>query len=389
MRLFEPEAMDITASLLMLGCAAIMTACAAIRPPLPPSLNLPKPPTDLRAVRKGDRVNLTWTIPTLTTDRQSVRHAGATSICRGVGPLKECGIPVGNVPAPANPSVPASNHPSAKSSGPASSKNSGKNAAGSYSDTLPAQLQTDAPSATITYAVEALNSEGRGAGLSNQVKVPLIHTPPPPTDFQAKVTAQGVELSWSANPSSNVSATASQPTLHYAYRVYRQQEGSDKRVQIGEVPAGADPHYALTDSTMEWEKTYVYYADTVTIFEGPGQSKLQVEGDDTPGIKIFADDIFPPATPAGLQAVFSGPGQKPFVDLVWTPTSAVDLDGYNVYRHEQGAPPVKINSQLVKTPAYRDTDVAAGKHYFYSVSAVDLRGNESARSEEAGEAIPQ
>jgi len=34
----------------------LFTACATMGPPQPPSLELAKPPTDLRAVRKGDRV---------------------------------------------------------------------------------------------------------------------------------------------------------------------------------------------------------------------------------------------------------------------------------------------------------------------------------------------
>jgi fibronectin type 3 domain-containing protein len=43
----------------------------------------------------------------------------------------------------------------------------------------------------------------------------------------------------------------------------------------------------------------------------------------------------------------------------------------------------------VKTPAFRDTKVEGGKTYFYSVSAVDARGNESGRSEEASETVPR
>jgi len=89
-----------------------------------------------------------------------------------------------------------------------------------------------------------------------------------------------------------------------------------------------------------------------------------------------------------LQAVASGPGQKTFIDLVWAPVSDVDLDGYNVYRHEEGSAAVKVNTEPLKTPAYRDASVVSGKSYFYSVSAVDVRGNESARSEEASEAVP-
>jgi fibronectin type 3 domain-containing protein len=49
---------------------------------------------------------------------------------------------------------------------------------------------------------------------------------------------------------------------------------------------------------------------------------------------------------------------------------------------------IKINSDLVKSPAYRDSEVKSGKTYTYSVSAVDVRGNESARSEETSEPVP-
>ena len=116
---------------------------------------------------------------------------------------------------------------------------------------------------------------------------------------------------------------------------------------------------------------------------------MEVEGDDTPAAKIFAHDVYPPGVPTGLQAVFSGAGQRPFVDLLWAPDTDADLAGYNVYRREEGGQPVKINTELLKTTAYRDIEVQRGKKYFYSVSAVDLRGNESERSEEASEAVPE
>jgi fibronectin type 3 domain-containing protein len=73
---------------------------------------------------------------------------------------------------------------------------------------------------------------------------------------------------------------------------------------------------------------------------------------------------------------------------VWAPVTDVDLDGYNVYRHEDRMAAVRVNAEPVKTPAYRDANVVSGKRYFYSVSAVDVRGNESGRSEEASETVP-
>jgi len=240
-------------------------------------------------------------------------------------------------------------------------------------------MESEDAASFATYAVEVLNRDGRGAGLSNQVKVDLAHTLPPPRDFHAKVTGQGVVLSWTND------LPAAGPSVRYVSRAYRQGEGSEQRTLVGEVGAGGEPSATLIDSTIEWEKTYEYRAEVVTVIVATGE---QLEGEDTAEVKVFADDVFPPAVPSGLQAVFSGPGQAAFIDLIWAPVSDVDLDGYNVYRREEGGAVVKVNAGLVKSPAYRDTNVVAGKRYFYSVSAVDVRGNESARSEEAGESVP-
>jgi hypothetical protein len=190
------------------------------------------------------------------------------------------------------------------------------------------------------------------------------------------------------NWTSEVPLAESTKTLHYIYRVYRRPEGSQEQILAGEIPVGSERNLTLTDSSIEWEKTYEYHADTVTVIAQENKPQVQVEGDDTAEIRVFADDVFPPAVPSGLQAVSSGPGQKNFVDLVWAPVTDIDLDGYNVYRHENGMTVVKVNTALVKTPSYRDGSVSSGKNYLYSVTAVDLRGNESARSEEAGEVVP-
>jgi fibronectin type 3 domain-containing protein len=86
--------------------------------------------------------------------------------------------------------------------------------------------------------------------------------------------------------------------------------------------------------------------------------------------------------------VASGVGQKPFVDLTWAPNTEPDLAGYNVYRRESNGAPNKVNDQPVKTPTYRDSAVVTPKTYSFAVSAVDARGNESPRSDEATETLP-
>ena len=105
-------------------------------------------------------------------------------------------------------------------------------------------------------------------------------------------------------------------------------------------------------------------------------------------MRVIAHDIFPPSVPTGLQAVFSGEGQTPFIDLIWSPVTNADLAGYNLYRSATNEVPVKLNNELVKSPSYRDTSVASGQTYTYSVSAVDVQGNESQLSEKASESVP-
>lgn len=349
--------------LVVLAAPLFFAGCATVGPPRPPSLDLPKPPTDLRALRKGDRVTLTWTVPTLTTDRQTARNLGPTRICRGLGPLKQCDTPIAKTPSRL------------------SSAKSGQKITDSYTDTLASDMQND-PAASVTYAVEVTNTDGRSAGLSNQVRVSLARTLPPPNDFQARVTSRGVVLSWK----SEIPPGSEQPGVHYEVRVYRRSLDAERQTVVGEAPAGGEQ--TLTDTTFEWEKTYEYRAATLTVVEQANKPPITIEGDDTPAVKVFADDIFPPAVPSGLQAVFSGPGQKPFIDLVWAPVTDIDLAGYNVYRSEDGTAPVKLNPEPLKTPAYRDSDVVSGKQYVYSVTSVDVRGNESARSEPAREAVP-
>ena len=358
----------------MSGTVAL-AGCGVPGVPKSPSLDLPGPVTDLQAVRKGDRVYLVWTVPSETTDRIAMRHLGPTRICRSLdAAMNECASPVGEVPAGR---ILGAGAQPAKSAKPAAQMQA------NYIDNLPSRLLVDDPGAQISYAISVLNGNGRSAGISNTVHVPAVVALPPPSGFRAEVTAEGIILNWTAIPS-----TQETPGLRRLCRVYRRQEGGSTDTVAGEVPLDPSSSAQLVDHTFEWEETYFYRATVVTLIHEEGKPETQFEGDDTPAVRVFAHDVFPPAIPSGLQAVFSGAGQPPFIDLIWAPDTEADLSGYNVFRHEADAEPVKINSGLLKTPAFRDLNVAPGKTYFYSVSAVDVRENESARSQEASEAVP-
>lgn len=213
------------------------------------------------------------------------------------------------------------------------------------------------------------------------VRIPAVSTLEAPSGVQAQVTADGIRLAW--EPAKNSPQIAG---VHFIYRIYRRDNAGGPESVAGEVPAGGDANVFL-DKTFDWEKSYDYRLTPVSVVER-GNGAEQVEGDDATVSKVFAHDVFPPATPAGLEAAYTATGNPPYIDLVWAPDVDADLAGYNIYRHEQNGAAVKLNPELVKSSSYKDLNVSRGSSYSYSVSAVDVRGNESAQSEEATETVP-
>jgi hypothetical protein len=351
--------------LLLAGCAlSLMPSCAVPGAPMPPSLQLPRPVEDLNFVRKGTRVVLSWAPPSQTTEHLLLRHPGVTYICRTIGqyPVNECKM-VKRLSPDEVATVTDKNREKAI-----------------FEDVLPADAI--GASGFATYSIDVFNDRGRSAGLSNQVRVPLAYTLPPPQDLRATVTTNGPVLQWNAVQSPTVAG------LTFQYRVMRRLDGTPNFSQVQDVRADSAGAKSLVDGGFEWEKRYDYKLVPITQIAGQNGAPLEVEGEDSPTVSVTVKDIFPPAQPAGVQAVFSSVGQKPFLDLTWTPNTETDLAGYEVFRHEGSSEPVMITAQPVKAPSFRDDNVKLGTKYFYSVLAIDLRGNRSSRSAETSEQVP-
>ena len=344
-----------------LGALLLLASCGQPGSPIAPSLELPRAVDDLSASRKGDHVTLRWTPPNRFTDGRMIRRMGPTQICRSAGstPAVTCSV-AGTLPPP--PDVPK--------------KKKVERVAVEFQDTLPRSLSQGSPTGFVTYGVEVLNRNGRGVGISNQVQISTAPALAPPTNLSANLSDAGVTLTWQAVHVPSV------PEDSFAYRVSRRGETGDF-VAVATVPV---EQTSYTDQGIEWEKKSEYRIAGLTQ-TADGKQTL-VEGDDSQAVSIFAHDVFPPKAPTELQAVFSGPGQQAFIDLSWTPNVEPDLAGYNLYRHEEGAEPVRVNPALVTSPSFRDQQIAAGKRYFYSITAVDARGNESAKSSETSETVP-
>jgi hypothetical protein len=361
-----------------------LAACGTPGAPVPPSLELPRPPEDLAVTRKADKVMLSWTLPAKTTDNLDLRlkKLGPILVCRGVNdfPMAKCAQIIDEVAPQAPPRSRKGEEPV-----PLPRRE--------MTETLPSDLQQMYPTGFATYAVQAMNSHWRSAGLSNQVRIPLAPTLPPPEKVSAELTANGITVVFDCSGPPPL-----RPEIRYTCRLYRRQQSTNATILLRDIQRGKQlcdssaPESGTTcrinDNGFEWEQTYAYKVAPVTEVLQGGRKIAEVEGNDSPVATVFTRDIFPPAIPGGLEAVASGVGQKPFVDLTWTPNTDPDLTGYNVYRREGTAEWVKLNHELVTSQVFRDENVTPGRTYTYAITAVDLRGNESSRSQPAEESVP-
>lgn len=351
-------------ALILTVVLALAVGCGTPGAPQPPSLNIPKAISDLKAVRKGESVRLSWTAPSQTTDGALFQHTGKMIVHRSIEGQSSSNV--SELPL----------EPAHKRQKPAAEE---------WKDSITDLLRSNSADFAV-YRIEAVNHSGKGAGQSNSASIPLVLTPPAPADLHARTAPQGVSLSWTQMwpPLGHTNLS-----VQFGYRVMRRlMEPNQQPVVVKQLNAGNETAVVM-DTGIEWEKQYQYWVTPITVWEKDDRQKGEVEGDDSNVVTITTKDVFPPAVPSGLEAVFSQVGQKSFIDLTWNPNTDPDLAGYNVYRRTEETQAIKINGGLLKTPAFRDDNVQPGTTYIYSVSAVDLRHNESAKSQEASETAPK
>lgn len=125
------------------------------------------------------------------------------------------------------------------------------------------------------------------------------------------------------------------------------------------------------DTTADEGYGYEYSVTATDIFGNESNLSSSVT------IETSADPILPPS---GLTAVNVDDG----ILISWQPTLQDNLSGFNIYRYIRGEEPRKIGSVNFDKNEYLDNSVTAGNLYFYFVTSVGLKGNESLQSEELG-----
>jgi hypothetical protein len=346
----------------------VLAGCGQTGAPLPPSLQLPIPVSDLTAARVANRVTLKWTMPHRTTDNLPLKGPQPVHICRRIsdGPCTT----VADVSF--TPQKPAT-----------------------YDDTLPAELTTNAPQ-LLAYSIEVQNRHGRSAGGSNIAYTASGVAPPPFSNAHGEVSADGVVLQWQpTQPIGDGPKVEIQRTLLSAPKVANAEVKSKSplggtpalikdQTLVVRLPSSTDTGQAL-DPDAAFDQRYSYRISRIATLTLDGKS-IEIAGPQSSEIVVDTRDTFPPRVPTGLFAVAAT--NEGAVDLSWAPGTEKDLAGYAVYRREANQQPQRISPAApLPAPAFRDSSAQLGREYFYSVTAIDRDGNESARSTEAAETL--
>jgi hypothetical protein len=346
--------------------------CGAPGEPQPPTPPVPQAIADLTAKQAGDGVSLTFTMPGKTTLGEHLQQVPTFEVLRGT--LRADGMPdpksfrvVDTVP------------------GALVARYAQRGQIQFIDPVSPMdpQLRSGQP---FVYRVRTLISARRPSPDSKDVILRLYPVAERIRSLDAKVTEQGIDLKWPPPARTSAGEPLSEIMEYHVYR--GELDPLTTGIAAGDplqgkwksplLELGATTTTDYRDSGFDYGKTYAYLVRSVISSSAGAQ-----ESSDSPLAIVTPKDTFPPAAPQDLVAVIQ-PGATPgsvAVELSWSINVESDLAGYRVYRSQQeGARGILLTPDLLPSPAHRDTSVESGQRYWYTVTAVDRSGNESAPS---------
>jgi hypothetical protein len=358
-----------------------VAGCGAPGEPVPPIPPVPEAVTDLTAKQSGDGVQLTFTMPAKSTLGSKLEQTPTFEVMRGAPRADGTPDPksfrvVDTVP------------------GALASRYVQHGQIVFLDPVAPSDPQVRAGQ-PLVYHLRTLISEKHPSPNSADVAVHIYPVAEAISTLTATVTEHGIELKWA--PPTRMSSGEALAAIK-EYHVYRGEPNppapdqpasnssqSPWKSPLLQLSATTSPEYR--DSGFDYGKTYVYMVRAaVDSLAGV------LESNDSNQVSLTPKDTFPPAAPQGIVAAVQ-PGASaanPIVELSWSINVEPDLAGYRVYRSEkEGDRGPLLNSDLLPSPAYRDRGARPGQQYWYTVTAVDRAGNESAPSSQVAVDVAQ
>lgn len=295
----------------------LLAACAKVGVPQPPFIRIPEEVKDLSASQSGYNIVLTWTDPARNIDLSPATDLGRFQIRSG-------GVSVATVDALG--AGKTQSYPIPFSAGSNSVRN---------------------------FEVIAETKKGKTSKISNTVSITPVDVPGKVSNIRAVVDQRHTVLTWS-KPDEH-------PDLADAYIVTR----TDRPAEPASV---TDTRYE--DPIYQQGKMVTYQ---ITPLRRIGDRSIPGIGAES--MPVLIEDKTPPQVPAGFEIVES----DNTIHLTWEANSETDLAGYRVFRSTGADGPFTLVSNgVIKNNYFADPDSKPGM--YYSVSALDEFGNESARS---------
>jgi hypothetical protein len=349
-----------------------LVGCGAPGDPQPPSPPVPVAVTDLAARQQGTGVQLTFTLPGRAVNGDRLEEPPAIEIFRGK--VKLNGSP-DNKTFKLVYTIPGALADVYTSQGKIQ-----------FTDPLPAEETRANPGAVYAYRIRTRAAKQKDSADSNLVAAKVYPVTEKINLLEARVTQNAIELAWPAPPK----ITAGNPNESLAgYHVYRgeldQTAPLPSPSELSQIKWKSPPLLlaptqtnSYSDNLFDFGKSYLYFVRSVVIADG-----TPIESDDSAATIVTPKDTFPPAAPQNV-VVAGTPGENGATvgDLSWSINTENDLAGYRVYRSEKSGERGRLlTTELLQSPAYRDSSVQPGKQYFYLITAVDRAGNESSVSD--------